>query len=335
MPNVVTADAQGNLQCAAPIESVLQQSSSAIVAAVDVTYTASSGNLAVSVQDITGAVKQDSVTLPTSTQNISTWANGTTQAIVLGSDGKLYLANPTGAPSTHNPVSKTNDVDWFGAFTTINDLLQYALSSSSFLASSSSVPKYTKQAAAPTSPNAGDVWRTTSTTAAPYAKNATYQWDGSTWLLSGGRPDAVATSTGVRDSAMGVGTEFDNIDLTVVSNDLNATITADGITIARAGKYQLDANLNPGSLYTTYATSAGGLAFYTLSLWVNSQHIAETTQMVFVNDSAGTIQQTTLGTSCNTFLNTDLNAGDVVEMRLYVTGLVLTYNATLKVAAVG
>ena len=335
MPNVVTADAQGNLQCAAPIESVLQQSSAAIVAAVDVTYAPSSGSLVISVQDITGAIKQDSVTLPTSTQNISTWANGTTQAIVLGSDGKLYLANPTGAPSTHNPVSKTNDVDWFGAFTTINDLLQYALSSSSFLASSSSAPKYTKQAAVPASPNAGDVWRTTSTTAAPYAKNATYQFDGDSWLLTGGRPEAVATATGTRDAAMGVGALFDNIGLTVASNDLNATVTPDGIAVARAGKYQLDANLNPGSLYTTHVTNAGGVAFYTVGLVVNGQPIAETTQVVFVNDSSGTIQPTTLGTSCNTFLNTDLNAGDVVEMRLYITGLELTYNATLKVAAVG
>lgn len=334
MPNVVTADAQGNLQCAAPIESVLQQSSVAVVTAVDVTYTASSGNLAVSVQDITGAVKQDSVNLPTSTQNISTWANGTTQAIVLGSDGKLYLANPTGAPSTHNPVSKTNDVDWFGAFTTLNDLLQYALSGSSFLASDSSAPKYTKQASVPTDPNAGDVWRTTSATVAPYAKDATYQWDGAAWVLAGGRPESVATSTGVRDAAMGVGTQFDNIDLTVVTNDLNATVTPDGITVARAGTYFLEANLNPGSLYTTHATTAGGVAFYTVSLHVNGNRIAETTQMVFVNDSAGTVQPVTLGTSCNTFLNAELNAGDLVEMQLYISGLALTYNATLKVAAV-
>ena len=334
MPNVVTADAQGNLQCAVPIESVLQQSTAPIVAAVDVTYTTSSGNLAVSVQDITGAVKQDSVTLPTSNQNISTWANGTTQAIVLGSDGKLYLANPTGAPSTHNPVSKTNDVDWFGAFTTLNDLLQYALSGSSFLASDSSAPKYTKQAAVPAAPNAGDVWRTTSSTAAPYAKNATYQWDGATWLLTGGRPETVATSTGVRGAAMGVGTQFDDIDLTVVHNDLNSVVNTSGIVIGRTGTYQLDANINPGSTFTTNATPAGGLAFYALGLYVNGQNISTTTQNVFVNNDGGSIGQTTLGTACNTFLNTDLNAGDVVEMQLYVTGLVLSYGATLKVAAV-
>ena len=331
MTNVVTADAQGNLQCAAPIESVLQQSTAAVVTAVDVSYTASSGNLAVSVQDITGAVKQDSVILPTSTQNISTWSNGTTQAIVLGSDGKLYLANPTGAPSTHNPVAKTNNVDWFGAFATLNDLLQYALSGGSFLASSSG---YTKQDTAPTLPKAGDTWRTTSATAAPYAKNATYQWDGAAWLLIGGRPEAVATSTGSRDSALGAGTQFDNIDLTLFSNDLNATVQATEITVPRSGMYQVDAHIHPGSTFTTYAATDGGLAFYALCLCVNGQQIVSDHKMVFINDVGGQVGSTTLGTSCLAAFTGSLNAGDSVEIQLYVTGLVLNYSATLKVAAI-
>ena len=332
MTNVVTADAQGNLQCAAPIESVLQQSTAPVVAAVDVTYTASSGNLAVSVQDITGAIKQDSVTLPTSTQNISTWANGTTQAIVLGSDGKLYLANPTGAPSTHNPVAKTNNVDWFGAFTTLNDLLQYALSGGSFLASNSG---YTKQDTAPTLPKAGDTWRTTSATTAPYAKNATYQWDGATWLVIGGRPETVATATGVRDSAMGVGTQFDNIDLTVESNDLNATVNASEITIPRGGIYQIDAYINPGSMYTTHVTTDAGGAFYSLDLCVNGQRIASDPQMGFINDVDGHIGNVNMSTAGHAALAGRMNAGDVVEIQLYVNGMVLNYGATLKVIAIG
>ena len=331
MTNVVTADAQGNLQCAAPIESVLQQSTAAVVTAVDVSYTASSGHLAVSVQDITGAVKQDSVTLPTSTQNISTWSNGTTQTIVLGSDGKLYLANPTGAPSTHNPVTKTNNVDWFGAFTTLNDLLQYALSGGSFLASSSG---YTKQDTAPTLPKAGDTWRTSGATSAPYAKNATYQWDGATWLLTGGRPDTVATASGVCDSAMGVATQFDNIGLTLVSNDLNATVQATKITVPNGGLYQIEASINPGTTFTTHDTTSGGLAFYGLYLCVNGQVIAADYQMAFIADADGHIGSTTLGTACYTTLTNLLNAGDSVEINLYTAGLVLNYNATLKVAAV-
>lgn len=331
MTNVVTADAQGNLQCAAPIESVLQQSTAAVVTAVDVSYTASSGNLTVSVSDITGATKQDLVTLPTSTQNISTWSNGTTQSIVLGSDGKLYLANPTGAPSTHNPVAKTNNVDWFGAFATLNDLLQYALSGGSFLASSSG---YTKQDTAPTLPKAGDTWRTTSATAAPYAKNATYQWDGAAWLLIGGRPEAVATSTGVRDVPAGGGTTFDNIDLALVSNDLNATVQAAKITVPRSGMYQVEASINPGSMFTTYAVTGWGVAFYTLYLCVNGQQTAADQKLVFISDAGGQVPSTALGTSSLAAFTGSLNAGDSVEIQLYVAGLVLNYGATLKVAAI-
>ena len=331
MTNVVTADAQGNLQCAAPIESVLQHSTTALVTAVDVSYTASSGNLTVSVSDITGATKQDLVTLPTSTQNISTWSNGTTQSIVLGSDGKLYLANPTGAPSTHNPVAKTNNVDWFGAFATLNDLLQYALSGGSFLASSSG---YTKQDTAPTSPNAGDTWRTTSATSAPYAKNATYQWDGTAWLVIGGHPETVATSTGVRDAPAGTGTAFNNIDLTLGSNDLNATVSASKITIPRSGVYQMDAYLNPGSWFTTHDTTNQGVATYTLGLCLNGQWVAEQHHMVFINGDGDHIPETVLGTGGHVSLAGHLTAGDSVEIQLYVGGLVLNYSATLKVAAI-
>lgn len=329
MTNVVTADAQGNLQCAAPIESVLRQSTAAVVTAVDVSYTASSGNLAVSVQDITGAVKQDSVILPTSTQNISTWSNGTTQAIVLGSDGKLYLANPTGAPSTHNPVAKTNNVDWFGAFATLNDLLQYALSGGSFLASSSSW--YTKQDTAPTLPKAGDTWRTTSATLAPYAKKATYQWDGAEWLLSGGRPEVVAEFTGSRESALGVSTQFDNIDLTVDSNDLNATIQATKITIPRDGQYRAEARLHPGSTVTTHAASEGGIAFYAVCLFVNGRQIVSDRKVGFFSTVGGT----TLDTTSHVTFTGGLLAGSSVEVQLIVNGLVLNYGATLRVSAIG
>lgn len=246
MPNVVTADAQGNLQCAAPIESVMQQSSAAIVAAVDVTYTPSSGSLAISVQDITGAIKQDSVTLPTSTQNISTWANGTTQAIVLGSDGKLYLANPTGAPSTHNPVSKTNNVDWFGAFTTLNDLLQYALSGGSFLATSSSTPTYTKQDTAPTSPTLGDKWYTTDATTSPYAKNVAYEFDGASWKLCLGAPSVGCASAEIVPVIDGTG--LHGLPLTLGDNTLNATVSGQTVTINNDGFYTVIATILPGSV---------------------------------------------------------------------------------------
>ena len=331
MTNVVTADAQGNLQCAAPIESVLQQSTTALVTAVDVSYTASSGNLAVSVSDITGATKQDSVTLPTSTQNISTWSNGTTQSIVLGSDGKLYLANPTGAPSTHNPVNKTNNVDWFGAFTTMNDLLQYALSGGSFLAGNSG---YTKQDTAPTSPNAGDTWRTTSATLAPYAKNATYQWDGNAWLVIGGHPETVATSTGVRDVPADAGAVFKNIDLTLVSNDLNATVSASKVIIPRNGVYQIDAYLNPGSWFTSHDKTGYGAAACSFGVCVNGQCVAEQQHIVFINGDGDHIPETPFGIGSNVNLAAHLSAGDSVEIQIYLAGLALNYTATLKVAAI-
>lgn len=325
---IATTDSSGNLKCAAPIEQVLQNSTVPAVSSVDLNLS-SSGVLSVSVVDITGNTHQDTQQLPTSNQNISTWANGTTQSIVLGSDGLLYLANPTGAPSTHNPVNKTNNVDWYGAFQTMNDLLKYALGSSSYLVSSAA-PKISNQAAAPASPSVGDKWRTTSATVAPYAKDVTYEWTGSSWALSLGAPQAVVTSTGTRTSAMGVGTSFNDIDFTLFSNDLNADVTFDRVTVPRDGYYSVDLNINPDSLYTTESTTGGGLAFYTLEIWCKGALTASTTNMVFINPYGTTITPTTLGTSCNTLLNGDFTAGDTLEARLYLTGLTLSYSLTMK-----
>lgn len=333
---VATTDAAGNLKCAAPIETVLQTSDVPTVKTVDLTYSAS-GVLGLSVTDITGNTAQDSIQLPTQTQNISAWVNGTTQSIVVGSDGKLYLANPTGAPSTHNPVNKTNDVDWFGAFNTVNDLLKYALSGSSFLAATrtADVPIITESVAAPAAPKTGDKWRTTAATAYPYAKNVTYEWDGSNWVICLGVPQTVVTSTGARSAAMGVGTTYDNLDLTLYSNELNANVTNDYIEVPRDGHYNIELTINPGSIYTTEVTTGGGVAFYALEIWVDGHNMASTSQMAFINDNAGTVQTMTLGTSCNTALNGHLAAGAKVEPRLYVTGITVSYALTMKLTNMG
>ena len=324
MTNVVTADAQGNLQCAAPIESVLQQSTAPVVAAVDVTYTASSGNLAVSVQDITGAIKQDSVTLPTSTQNISTWANGTTQAIVLGSDGKLYLANPTGAPSTHNPVAKTNNVDWFGAFTTLNDLLQYALSGGSFLAGSGTAT--TASTTPPTNPSLGDKWVTSSATVAPHPANVTMEWIGTKWVVSAGVPTTVMTSTGVAAcNPDGTGRLVD-VDLTAYSNDLNSTIDYNGITLPADGFYRITMQFNPSSTMATDAGSNDAVYGVMSGIYVDGILITSFEQ----NGHLASIPQyLTVGNSC--FLEGDLNAGQLVEFKNRVTACSLDFALTVKV----
>ena len=325
MTNVVTADAQGNLQCAAPIESVLQQSTTALVTAVDVSYTASSGNLAVSVSDITGATKQDSVTLPTSTQNISTWSNGTTQTIVLGSDGKLYLANPTGAPSTHNPVNKTNNVDWFGAFTTMNDLLQYALSGGSFLARSGTVT--TASTTPPTNPSLGDKWVTSSATVAPYPANTVMEWIGTKWVVSAGVPTTVMTSTGsVACNPDGTGVLAD-VDLTAYSNDLNSTIDYNGITLPADGFYRITMQFNPTSTVTLNANGSYEAVYGVMSgIYVDGVSLAVFEQ----NGRLAPVQQTlSVGNSC--FLEGYLNAGQLVEFKNRVTQCTLNFAITVKV----
>lgn len=323
---VATTDQSGNIQCAVPFERLLAASDTPLVKSVDVALSSSS-KLEVTVTDATGEVASGTVQLQSPTQNISTWVNGTTQTIVVGSDGKLYLANPSGAPSTHNPVNKTNDVDWYGAFNSVNDLLKYALSGSSFLAASATV---TESDTAPTSPVLGAKWRTTSSTANPYAKNVTYEWDGSRWAVCLGSPQAVVTSVGTRTSAMGVGTHFDNLDFTLHSNDLNAVVTTDYIEVPRDGYYNIDLNINPGSIYTTEAVTGTGVALYSLEIWIDGQVYSSTTQMAFINSSSSTMSAVTLGTSCNTFLNAPLTAGSRVEARMYVTGLTINYLMTLK-----
>ena len=324
MTNVVTADAQGNLQCAAPIESVLQQSTAAVVTAVDVSYTASSGNLTVSVSDITGATKQDLVTLPTSTQNISTWSNGTTQSIVLGSDGKLYLANPTGAPSTHNPVAKTNNVDWFGAFATLNDLLQYALSGGSFLARSGTVT--TASTTPPTNPSLGDKWVTSSTTVAPYPANTVMEWIGTKWVVSAGVPTTVMTSTGtVACNPDGSGRLVD-VDLTAFSNDLNSTIDYNGITLPANGFYRITMQFNPTS---TMILNAG--SYESVYGGMSGIYLDGTLMTAFEQNGrlAPTQQSLSVGNTC--FLEGYYNAGQLVEFKNRATLCTLNYAITAKV----
>lgn len=325
MTNVVTADAQGNLQCAAPIESVLQQSTAALVIDVDVLYTASSGNLTVSVRDITGAVNQDSVTLPTSTQNISTWSNGTTQSIVLGSDDKLYLANPTGAPSTHNPVAKTNDADWFGAFATLNDLLQYALSGGSFLARSGTVT--TASTTPPTNPSLGDKWVTSSTTVAPYPANTVMEWIGTKWVVSAGVPTTVMTSTGtVACNPDGSGRLVD-VDLSAFSNDLNSTIDYNGITLPADGFYRITMQFNPTSTLTLNAGSSYDAVYGGMSgIYLDGALMASFEQ----NGRLAPVQQTlSAGNTC--FLEGYLNAGQLVEFKTRATNCTLNFAVTVKV----
>lgn len=325
MTNVVTADAQGNLQCAAPIESVLQQSTAAVVTAVDVSYTASSGNLAVSVQDITGAVKQDSVTLPTSTQNISTWSNGTTQAIVLGSDGKLYLANPTGAPSTHNPVAKTNNVDWFGAFTTLNDLLQYALSGGSFLAGSGTTT--TASTAPPTNPSLGDKWVTSSTTVAPYPANVTMEWNGTKWVVSAGIPTTVMTSTGTAACNPDGSGRLVDVDLTAFGNDLNSTIDYNGITLPADGFYRITVQFNPTSTMILNVGSSYEEVYGVMSgIYMDGTLMASFEQN---GRLAPTQQSLSAGNTC--FLEGNCNAGQLVEFKNRVTNCTLNFAVTVKV----
>ena len=325
MTNVVTADAQGNLQCAAPIESVLQHSTAALVTDVDVTYKASSGVLSVSVQDITGATKQDSVTLPTSTQNISTWSNGTTQTIVLGSDGKLYLANPTGAPSTHNPVAKTNDVDWFGAFATLNDLLQYALSGGSFLARSGTVT--TASTTPPTNPSLGDKWVTSSATVAPYPANTVMEWIGTKWVVSAGVPTTVMTSTGTAAcNPDGTGVLAD-VDLTAYSNDLNSTIDSNGIRLPADGFYRITMQFSPASNLTLKAGATFDYIYGARSgIYVDGVVMAGFEQN---GRLAPTEQTLALGNFC--FLEGYFNAGQLVEFKNRVTQCTLNFAITVKV----
>ena len=331
MTNIVTADSSGNIGCASPIESILKGVSEALVKSAKLTYNSSTGGLKIVVEDIAGGSAASTVTLPGDFAGISAWASGTTDTLVLGSDGKLYLANPSGAPSTRNPIAKTNNVDWFGPFASVNAMLEYALSGDSFLAGTNS---YT-QDAAPGSPTAGMLWNTTANTAAPYARNVTYQWNGSAWNLIAGRPQAVGTCNEVREAPVGVGATFNDINLTLFSNSLNAGFEPAGFTIPRDGYYNVEANVNPGSLFETFAASGTHPIFYSLGILVNGSIIATTVQNVVMGASNGTYDSFVLGTSCNTFLNGNFAEGDLIGCMLYITGLRLSFAITVKVTHLG
>ena len=326
MTYVVTADNKGNLGCAAPIESILQQVTTPLAKIVDLAYNSGSGSLSLTFTDLAGNTTTDSVNLPTSTQAIPAWSNGTTQAIVLGSNGKLYLANPTGAPSTHNPVNKTNNVDWYGPFTTVNDLLQYALSGGSFLAGSSAAT--TASATPPASPALGDTWVTSSATVAPYPAASTIMvWNGTKWVVSAGVPTTVMTSTGTAaGNPDGSGRLFD-IDLSAYTNDLNATVDYNGIKLPADGFYRITMQYNPTTTMTLNVGSTYDEVYGVMSgIYMDGVLMASFEQ----NGRLATEQQTlSAGNSC--FLEGEFSAGQLIEFKNRITKCTLNFALTVKV----
>ena len=212
-------------------------------------------------------------------------------------------------------------------------MLGYALGSDSFLAGSGASTSVTN--VPPANPSLGEEWWSTSNTAAPYAKNTLYKYNGTSWVYVSGRPETVATSTGVRDVALGSGATFDDLPLSVVTNNLNTTATANGVVIAEAGVYHVEAMVNPGSLITTHEATDWGVALYSLGIRVNGGMHAETTNVNFINSAQSHMLVTVLGASCGTFLTVTCNAGDVISPTIYIAGLALSYSLTLKVARVG
>ena len=326
MTYVVTADNKGNLGCAAPIESILQQVTTPLAKIVDLAYNSGSGSLSLTFTDLAGNTTTDSVNLPTSTQAISAWSNGTTQAIVLGSNGKLYLANPTGAPSTHNPVNKTNNVDWYGPFTTVNDLLQYALSGGSFLAGSSAAT--TASATPPASPALGDTWVTSSATVAPYPAASTIMvWNGTKWVVSAGVPTTVMTSTGVAAGNPDGSSRLVDVDLSAYTNDLNATVDYNGIKLPADGFYRITMQYNPTTTMTLNVGSTYDEVYGVMSgIYMDGVLMASFEQ----NGRLATEQQTlSAGNSC--FLEGEFSAGQLIEFKNRITKCTLNFALTVKV----
>lgn len=70
----------------------------------------------------------DAAIIAATTDGLNTWSTGKDgsngNAIVIGSDGKLYLANPNGQPATNDPtVAANRPAHWQGAFNSIGDML--------------------------------------------------------------------------------------------------------------------------------------------------------------------------------------------------------------------
>ncbi len=53
------------------------------------------------------------------------WAIGV-DIMCTGSDGLVYFPNESGDPANNNPVSKVDDSDWFGGFSTVSDAMMFA-----------------------------------------------------------------------------------------------------------------------------------------------------------------------------------------------------------------
>ncbi|OQX10519.1 MAG: hypothetical protein BWK73_20245 [Thiothrix lacustris] len=96
----------------------------------------------------------------------------------------------------------------------------------------------------PANPKPGQVWRASAGAAAPYFKNATYEYDGVTWKYMGGAqaltldwttPGYPGTAGGYHLMQMGSAT-------LPVGNSLNANITADRLVLPAAGTYMFTTN---------------------------------------------------------------------------------------------
>lgn len=116
----------------------------------------------------------------------------------------------------------------------------------------------------------GDIWHTTLSTTAPYAKASTYAFIGGQWLFISGYASAEAS---VAVNVSGIGTPVSQaVDTgTLVINTLNASSTVNTITIPADGVYETHMQLNPG----TTCTSASNVAQfgYGLRIFANGSEV--------------------------------------------------------------
>lgn len=182
-------------------------------------------------------------------------------ARVIGSNGKLYQVGPNSDGSTDPTLGGVGWVNPYSAGT------------------GSAAIGYSSGTNPPAAPAVGDEWETTSSTSAPYAKNARYAWNGNAWVYKSGAPVFGASySANVTNGEV-------HIPLTPYTNELNGVVANTDLTIPATGTYDVFISINPGSTFSKSATIEGQYFGYEVKIYRNGTHIGGD-QRVWVSEDA-------------------------------------------------
>lgn len=174
----------------------------------------------------------------------------------------------------------------------------------------------------------GDIWHTTLSTTAPYAKASTYAFIGGQWVFISGYANAEASAA---VNVSGIGTQVSQaVDTgTLVINTLNSSSTVNTITIPADGVYETHIQLNPG----TTCTSASGVGQfgYGLRIFANGSEVFSNSTPLNALNTAG-YSGGTWGAGMQCSNTAFFYAGTTISFEIYASNCNIVGGANARVS---